>query len=109
MVANGWVSDGGLEFESASEVLFQHANAWVPGPPVPHTSSKPWTAFATVYNLTPDRLLMVYGPEPDYNNNNNDYSEVFQLSPDGKSWMEVGALGRSEFAVAVADLSSLCG
>jgi len=105
MVMSGWRT-GGPEYEGATEVLFQHADAWVPGPAVPHTNTKPWTAYATVYNLTPDRLLMVYGPERD--DNNNQYSEAFQLSPDGKSWTLVGEIGRVEFAAAVADLSALC-
>jgi len=107
MVMSGWTGPG-VDYEGATEVLFQHADAWVPGPPVPHTNTKPWTAFATGYNLTPDRLLMVYGPEPDYNFNGNQYSEVFQLSPDGKSWTGVGSIGRVNFAAAAADLASLC-
>ena len=106
MVVSGWADDSGFEYESGTEVLFQHANAWVPGPPVPHSNSKPWTTFATGYNLTPDRVLLVYGSEFDYNH--NEYSEVFQLSPDAKSWLEMGTIERQYFGAAAANLTHLC-
>ena len=89
--------------DSTTEVLFQNANAWVPGPQVPYPNS--WL-FAKGYNLAPDRLLLVYGSE---RMDEEELSEVYQLSPDGTGWMEVGSIGRLEFAAAVADLASLCG
>ena len=101
MVMSAWVGNG--EWDSTTEVLFQNANAWVPGPQVPYPNS--WL-FAKGYNLTPDRLLLVYGSE---RMDEEELSEVYQLSPDGTGWMEVGSIGRLEFAAAVADLASLCG
>ena len=79
LVVGGWgVSDWwGLEF--ATEVLFQDAKAWVPGPQVPLPDYRPWTSTPTGYNLASDQLLMVYGSERDYDGYR--YSEVFQFSP----------------------------
>jgi len=76
---------------------------WVPGPQVPYPNSR---LFAKGYNLAPDRLLLVYGSERTYE---EEHSEVYQLSPDGTGWMEVGSIGRLKFAAAVVDLASLCG
>ena len=89
-----------------TQILYHNSDAWVLGPDFP----EPWAHLDPLpsgYNLAPDQLLMVL--EPNGYNQDNLSSGVFQLSPDAKSWVEIGTIGRKRFGANTADLSLLCG
>ena len=81
-------------------VLYNATAQWVVGPQLP------WRDYArtiTSSNLGLGQLIITFQDPEDWVLQN-----VFQLSPDGKSWMSLGQFDGVYFDVAVADLSLLC-
>ena len=82
-------------------VLYNGALDWVVGPQLPQ---RPFPELITSSrNLGLGQLLMTFADPDDLAQ-----QEVFQLTPDGKSWMSLGQFFGVDFDVAVADLSLLC-
>ena len=86
-----------------SFILHNGASDWVTGPELPQRDYAGLIWALIGRNLGLGQLIITFS-DPDHLTQ----QDVFQLTPDGKSWMSLGQFAGVDFDVAVADLSLLC-